>query len=364
MIKNTDRFYALDVFRGMTIALMILVNNPGSWAYVYPQLRHAVWHGMTLTDLVFPFFLFIVGSAMAFSFQKFDFCRTKEIHQKIIKRTILIFLIGVATHLISTLVFDKPIAQFRIMGVLQRIALCYGAAAFLVLRFNVQKLWIIVIITLIGYWQILSWLGDYELQTNFALKLDSWILGESHLWKGNGVPFDPEGLLSTLPAITTTILGFFAGVMIQTATDQRDNIKKMMILGISLSSIGWFWSFAFPLNKQLWSSSYVLVSGGIAFCILAALVWLIDIKQYRSTFKVFEIFGTNSLFVFVASGLWTIALLGVKIDGSSLYKFIYMNGFVPWAGNMNGSLFFAISHVLLWWFILFILYRKNIHIKI
>ncbi|MDP7513083.1 MAG: heparan-alpha-glucosaminide N-acetyltransferase domain-containing protein, partial [Candidatus Marinimicrobia bacterium] len=280
-MNNPQRYHALDIFRGMTIALMILVNTPGSWSFVYPPLRHAQWHGLTLTDLVFPFFLFIVGTAMMFSFSKYDFRRTKKVYQKIAKRTAIIFLIGLLGHLYGTLVHGREIENFRIMGVLQRIALCYGIAAVLVLRFKLQHLWIILIAALIGYWQLLLWNGGYELETNFARTVDMVILGSSHLYKGTGIPFDPEGLLSTIPSIMTVLLGFFAGVMIHSATDQVDNVKKMLILGALLIVTGWLWSFVFPINKQLWTSSYVLVTGGIAFMVLAALIWVIDINAVK-----------------------------------------------------------------------------------
>jgi len=363
-MNNPQRYHALDIFRGMTIALMILVNTPGNWTYVYFPFRHAEWHGLTLTDLVFPFFLFIVGTAMMFSFSKYDFRRTKKVYQKIAKRTAIIFLIGLLGHLYGTLVHGREIENFRIMGVLQRIALCYGIAAVLVLRFKLQHLWIILIAALIGYWQLLLWNGGYALETNFARTFDMVILGSSHLYKGTGIPFDPEGLLSTIPSIMTVLLGFFAGVMIHSATDQVDNVKKMLILGALLIVTGWLWSFVFPINKQLWTSSYVLVTGGIAFMVLAALIWVIDINAVKKPFFAFEIFGTNSLFVYAASGVWTNTMLWLQVDNRSLYSFMYTDWFVPLAGNMNGSFLFALANVVLWWLILYIMYRKKIFIKI
>lgn len=363
-MNTTKRYYSLDVFRGMTIALMILVNTPGSWAHVYAPLRHAKWHGLTLTDLVFPFFLFIVGTAMVFAFSKFDFSRNKDVYFKILKRTLIIFLIGIAIHLFSTIRRGADLDSFRIMGVLQRIALAYGIAALLVLRFNIQHLWIIVITTLVGYWQLLAWSGGYELETNFIRIFDLAILGENHLWRGNGIPFDPEGLLSTVPSIITVILGFFAGVMIHTTHDQKENVKKMIIMGIGLTIIGWLWNVAMPINKQLWTSSYVLVTAGIAFIVLSLLILVIDIHGYKKYFGVFEIFGTNSLFVFAASGLWVNVMLWLRINDRTLYSFMYTDWFVPLAGKLNGSLLFAMTHVIAWWFILYFMYRKKIFIKI
>lgn len=363
-MNTSQRYYALDVFRGMTIALMILVNTPGSWTYVYAPLRHAKWHGLTPTDLVFPFFLFIIGTAMMFSFSKFDFCRTKELYLKIFKRTLIIFILGIIIQLFAAFRGGFDFEHFRIMGVLQRIALAYGVSAILVLRFKIQQLWIIVIMSLIGYWQLLAWSGGYELKTNFIRIFDLTILGENHLWTGNGLPFDPEGLLSTVPSIMTIILGFFAGVMIHTTNDQKDNVKKMIIMGIGLTLIGWVWSFTMPINKQLWTSSYVLVTAGIAFIILAILIRVIDINGHKKPFRSFEIFGTNSLFVFAASGLWINIMLWIRVNDKTLYSYMYTDWFVPLAGNLNGSLLFAIAHVVSWWFILYFMYRKKIFIKI
>lgn len=363
-MNTLQRFYALDVFRGITIALMILVNTPGNWSFVYAPLRHAKWHGLTPTDLVFPFFLFIVGVAMMFSFSKFDFCRTKEIYFKIIKRTLIIFLLGIIIQLFAAFRGGFDFEHFRIMGVLQRISLAYGVAALFVLRVNIKYLWIIVIATLIGYWQLLHWTGGYELESNLARTFDIAILGENHLWRGNGIPFDPEGLLSTVPSIMTVILGFFAGVMIHTSHDQKGNVKKMIIMGMGLTLIGWLWSFTMPINKQLWTSSYVLTTAGIAFILLSVLIWIIDIHGYKKYFSVFEIFGTNSLFVFAASGLWVNMMLWIRVHDRTLYSFMYTDWFVPLAGKLNGSLLFAMTHVIAWWFILYFMYRKKIFIKI
>ena len=363
-VNKSQRYFAQNVFRGMAIALMILVNTPGSWAYVYAPLRHAKWHGLTPTDLVFPFFLFILGTAMVFSFSKFDFCRTKKIYLKIIKRTVLIFFVGIAIQLFSVFRQGVDFEHFRIMGVLQRIALAYGIAALLVLWFKIQYLWIIVITTLIGYWQLLLWTGGFELETNFVRTVDLAILGENHLWRGNGIPFDPEGLLSTLPSIITVILCFFAGVMIHTAEDQKENVKKMFILGIGLKLIVWMWNFTMPINKQLWTISYVLVSAGIAFIILTILIWIIDINGNKKPYRFFEIFGTNSLFVFAASGLWVNIMLWIRVGDKTLYSYMYSQWLVPIAGDLNGSLLFAIAHVAVWWLILNFMYHKKIFIKI
>lgn len=371
-MNKSQRFFALDVFRGMTIALMILVNNPGTWSNIYAPLRHAKWHGCTLTDLVFPFFLFIVGAAMRFSFAKFDFKPSREIYSKIFWRAVTIFIFGILLNAFPFIRQDWNWDNFRIMGVLQRIGLAYGISAVLVIRFSLKNLWKIIPFTLIAYWLLLWGFGGadpYSLETNLIRKFDMLIFGASHLWRGTGIAFDPEGLFSTIPSIITILLGYGVGVMIQTNDGQRkDLVKKMLLAAIKLIGLGLLWSIFMPMNKQLWTSSYVLYTAGIATVILAILVWLIDIKGYKTVFHPFIIYGTNSLFVFVGSGLWAKTILKVQflLNGESVsgYSYLYKTIFLPLAGDLNGSLLFALTHVIMWWVILYWLYRKKIFIKI
>jgi len=363
------RLIALDVLRGLTIALMIMVNNPGSWSYVYAPLRHAKWHGCTPTDLVFPFFLFIVGVSMWFSFKKYGTGLTKKGLLKVLKRFSVIFLLGIFLNAFPKFDFE----HLRFFGVLQRIAIAYGIAAILCMQFNYKQLFVIVSLILVGYWGVLYFGGSndvYSLTSNIVGKVDLLLFGENHIYKGFGIPFDPEGLLSAIPSVATVIIGYFTGRIIDTSTEITSAIKKMIIYGIAITIIGWFWGYIFPINKPLWTSSYVLYTGGLAMLFLAFLLWIIDVKKLSKWSKPFVHFGTNPLFIFVFSGIYakTIIYL-VKFTNSegevvTGYNYLYTNIFVPIAGNMNGSLLFAISHIIFFWLLTFILYRKKIFIKI
>lgn len=368
---KSQRLLSLDAFRGLTIATMILVNTPGSWAHLYPLLKHASWHGCTLTDLVFPFFLFIVGVALRFSLKKFDFRPSAALQRKILGRTVTIFILGLLLNAYPFIRQDWDWSTFRIMGVLQRIALAYGFAAILVLRLNLKQLWSLVFTILAAYWILLWALGGsdpYGLEGNLVRRIDLSLVGAAHLWQGNGIPFDPEGLLSTLPALVTVLIGYLVGIMIQTADEQQENVIRMALLGALLIIAGWIWGLVFPINKPLWTSSYVLFTAGIATLILSALVWLVEVKGYRKSVWPLVVYGTNSIFVFVASGLWVKTLLKIKFTladrNVSGYAYLYRTVFQPLGGDLNGSLLFALAHVLGWWLILYWLDRKNVHIKI
>ncbi len=370
-IAKSERLIALDAFRGLTIAMMILVNTPGSWSYVYSPLRHAKWHGCTPTDLVFPFFLFIVGTAMVFSFKKFDYTLNRDLAKKIIGRTITIFAFGLILNAYPFIRQEWDYSTLRILGVLQRIALAYGIAAFLILLFDSKKLWYISVGILSVYWFIMwAFGGDdpYSLTGNVARVIDMVIIGESHLWKGMGLPFDPEGLFSTLPAIVTVILGFKTGTWIRDNGATISTVRNMIIFGVFWIFIGWVWGWFFPINKQLWTSSYVFYTAGLATVFLAFFLWLIDIKGYKTIAQPFVVFGSNAIFVFTASGLWVKSIIrfSFTFEGESVngYTYLYKSLFVPLAGNMNGSLLFAITHILVWWLVLYWLYRRNLFIKI
>ncbi|NOZ04163.1 MAG: DUF5009 domain-containing protein [FCB group bacterium] len=378
MNDNVKRLVSLDAFRGLTIAFMILVNTPGSWNYVYSPLLHAYfkhdwrnWFGCSPTDLVFPFFLFIVGVAMRFSFKRYNYEISPELTKKIIGRTITIILFGLALNAYPFIRQDWDWSTFRILGVLQRIGLAYGAAAFLCLYFNRKKLSIISVGILLGYWFFLGVFGGadpYGVETNLVRKIDMAILGENHLWRGLGLAFDPEGLFSTLPAIVTVIIGYMIGTVIQLSSNYRDTVKKMLRWGGMGVVAGWLWGFLFPINKPLWTSSYVVYTAGWAVLMLALFIWLIDIKHNRKIVKPLVIFGTNSIFVFVATGLWVKSIIRFRytLNGESVngYTYLYETVFVPLAGNLNGSLLFALFHVFMWWLVLYWLYRKKIFIKI
>ena len=374
MTDQQKRLVSLDVFRGMTIALMILVNTPGTWAHVYAPLRHAKWHGCTLTDLVFPFFLFIVGVAMRFSFRRYDFTLSPELTRKILGRVMTIFLFGLLLSAYPFVRQDWDWSSFRIMGVLQRIGLAYGCAAFLILVLNRSQIITVSGILLVAYWFILwifGWIkgvDPYALETNLPRMVDLAILGEPHLYMGTGIPFDPEGLLSTTPAVVTVLIGYFTGIILQEKRDGMERVKYIVKAGAVVAVTGWLWGFLFPVNKQLWTSSYVLYTGGLAMLILAVCVWAVDLKGYKKPARPFIIFGTNSIFLFVASGLWVKTILKVKFTLGertvSGYTYLYQTVFQPLAGDLNGSLLFALFHVGMWWLVLYWMYRKKIFIKI
>lgn len=374
MVSTSKRLSSLDAFRGFTIALMILVNTPGSWAHVYAPLRHAKWHGCTPSDLIFPFFLFIVGVAMRFSFEKFETCRTAMARKTILGRAVTIFIIGLLLNAYPFIRQDWDWSSLRIMGVLQRIGLAYGIAGFMILKADIRHIIANVLALLMGYWLLLwiwGWytgVDPYGLETSLVRRIDILLLGETHLWGGTGIRFDPEGLMSTFPAVGTILIGFLVGTMIRTATDLSDNAKRMAVLGAILVIFGWLWGWVFPINKQLWTSSYVLYTGGIATLLLSLFYWVIDARGWKRWSFPLVIFGTNSLFVFAGSGAWVKTIISTKftLDGTSVsgYSYLYKTLFQPWAGDLNGSLLFALFHVFMWWLVLAWLYRKKIFIKI
>ncbi|MBE59931.1 MAG: hypothetical protein OSB64_02760 [Candidatus Marinimicrobia bacterium] len=374
MTEKQDRLISLDAFRGATIALMILVNTPGTWGHVYAPLRHAQWHGCTLTDLVFPFFLFIIGVSMRFSFEKYEFCKWGPLFKKVVWRTITIFTIGLLLNAFPFVRQDWDWSHFRIMGVLQRIALAYIMASFIVVRADIIGIVKISLGLLFGYWILLmgygwySGLDPYALKSNLILIVDAYIFGENHLYGGTGIPFDPEGLLSTIPSIVTVLIGFLVGTMIKTAEDHKDNTQRMAVLGALLIIFGWGWGFVFPINKQLWTSSYVLYTSGIATVVLAGLIWLVDVKGLKTWTKPFVIFGANAIFLYAASSIWAKILLKIRfeLDGKMIsgYGYLYQTVFQPFAGDLNGSFLFALFHVFMFWLILAWMYRKKIFIKI
>jgi predicted acyltransferase len=369
MAKSTKRLVSLDIFRGMTLAFMIIVNTPGSWQYVYSPLRHAKWHGCTPTDLVFPFFLFIVGISSYYSLKKFGSEINGSSILRIFRRMVAIFALGLFLAIFPN--FGRDYSTLRIMGVLQRIALAYGLGAIICMAIKREYLWIVIAVLLLIYWCILAFLGGadpYSLETNFATKADVAILGEKHLYKGFGIPFDPEGLLSTIPAICTVIIGYFIGGMIGKNSTGGKTVLKLILFGASAVGVGYLWNIYFPINKPLWTSSYVLYTAGIAMAVLAIIYLIADVLKFQKWATFFMVFGTNSLFTFFLAGIWTKMLLFIKIqsgnDKINLYGWFYEKVCVPVAGNLNGSLLFAVIQMLLIWIVALILFRKKILIRL
>lgn len=364
-MKDQKRLLSIDVLRGMTIFFMIIVNTPGSWEYVYPPLRHAPWNGWTPTDLVFPFFVFIVGLAMAFSFQKYDEGKN-QLLRKIAWRTMMIFLVGILLNWYPF--FNKSLADLRIFGVLQRIALAYGLGAVLCAFLSRRYLILSLVLILLGYWGILLSTGvedPLSLENNLVRKIDLMLFGENHIYHGYGIPFDPEGLLSTLPTAGTVIIGFLTGQMIQRVGDHLQKIKYLLIAGPLLIILAYLWQFlGFPINKPIWSSSYVLLTAGLAMLLFAALLWLIDIANLTRWTYIFRVFGLNPLVSYALSGLIIKSFSLVKIGNQSLYGWLYAQLFQPAFGNYLGSLIQALTYTMFIWLFAWILYRRNTVIKL
>jgi len=356
------RYLALDAFRGITIALMILVNTPGSWGHVYAPLLHAEWHGATPTDLVFPFFLFIIGSAMFFSFKKSNFAATPEQFARIIKRGFIMFLIG---FMLNVIPFNTPVEEWRIMGVLQRIGIAYAIAASLVLLLNRRGIFIVSAVVLLAYWALLLSVGEIGLtiEGNIIRQFDLSILGANHMYSMRGVSFEPEGLLSTIPAVVNMLLGFELTRYLTNIKDKNSSVIKLIIIGGLAIGFGALWSLLLPINKSLWTSSYVIYTTGFACLLLAAFVWLIDIKGQQKLVSPLLVYGTNPLFVYVLSFLFVTIYLTIPVGNSSLYGWIYQQ-FTLFANPTLASFLFAFSHVVLFWFVSLKLYQRKIFIKI
>jgi len=359
-----QRLLSLDVFRGMTIFFMILVNTPGSWQYVYPPLLHAPWDGCTPTDLVFPFFMFIVGVSLAISYTKFKGDKSSWI-KKAIYRGLKIILLGLLLNWFPF--YDKNISDLRYFGVLQRIGLAFIPAAIIISMVNKKNIYYIITVILLGYWGVIYSGGNnaFTLEGNIVGRMDLWLFGESHVYKGYGVPFDPEGLLSTIPAVGTILLGYMAGLIILTEIDLIYKLRKMITVGALLTVLGYVWSLlGFPINKPLWSSSYVLYTGGLAILFLGLLIWIIDVYKVVKWVYIFKAFGQNPLVTFILSGVLVKILLKIKIGSINLYGWLYQSVYQPFLGNYLGSFVFALSIVMLIWCVAYILEKKDILIKV
>lgn len=372
------RFLSLDVFRGMTICFMILVNTSGSGAVPYFPLSHAAWHGFTPTDLVFPSFLFAVGNAMSFSLDKYRQISNSAFLTKIIKRTILIFLLGflmywfpffrldVAGHIIAA-----PLSHTRIMGVLQRIALCYFFGSLMVYYLSTKNVMIVSVLLLIGYWIILLAFGNhsqpFSLLGNAELRLDKFLMGNDHMYHGEQIPFDPEGWLSTMPAIVNVIIGFFAGKYIQKKDKSFECLAKLMLVGSLLIFIAICWNLVFPINKRIWTSSFVLVTSGLDLVIISALIYVLEIKNWNQVrwSHFFEVFGRNPLFIYILSELLVVILFMIMVSPhENLFDYVNRVFFQVIAPGSLGSFLFAICYMLVCWFIGWWLNKRKIYIRV
>jgi predicted acyltransferase len=380
--EHNTRLISLDAFRGITIAGMVLVNNPGSWDAIYPPLEHAEWNGWTPTDLVFPFFLFIVGVAITLSLGKRIETggANRDVYIKIFRRALLIFLVGLILNIFPFYNFAKgewlDPGMIRIMGVLQRIAVCYLVASLLFLFTDWRQQVVIAIGLLIIYWFLMMFIDVPGCLTtsvnlkpcNLAAYIDRSIFTENHMWQQSKV-YDPEGLLSTIPAIATCLAGVLCGHWLRQKRDDNDKVASIFFFGVLLVALGWIWNFWFPINKRLWTSSYVVFTAGLALCFLGACYWLIDIKKYTAWARPFVIFGVNAIALYIGSEILAVALGVIRVTGPegtpiALQDWIFNNLFLTWAAPVNASLAFAICTILLWLFLMWLLYRKQIFIRL
>ena len=399
------RYYSLDVFRGATVALMILVNNPGSWSYMFSPLQHAPWHGCTPTDLVFPFFLFAVGNAIAFVIPRLQKEGNLVFWQKVIKRTILIFLIGLFINwwpflkwenneLIFKAWKDSEESGVRIMGVLQRIAIAYFFASIIAYYFKQKTVFWISFLILILYWILTIFLGGtdpYSIEGFIGTKIDLDILGLAHIYKGEGVPFDPEGLFSTIPTIAQVLFGYLIGDFInkqgkikwfgkalpETNEANYRLVSGLFVLGTIALVFGYFWQLDFPYNKKIWSSSYVIHTTGLSIITIATMIWFIEVLKIKNgLMKFFDVFGKNPLFIFVLSGLFPriLALIRIEngLDDQNQIKYISPLGWfyenicakiLPEIPEL-GSFIYSLIFLVFFWYLAFLLDKNKVYIKV
>lgn len=394
MAQSKQRLLALDVLRGITIAGMITVNNPGSWGHIFAPLRHAAWNGCTPTDLVFPFFMFCMGVAMYISYRKYDFQLNAKTAWHAVYRGVLIILIGWALswfgHFLRNIVAGETFAyaawthfwpNLRYLGVFPRLGIVSALGGLLLLTFKPKRLLWVILTLLAGYCVLISVTCSFELnEDNILSRVDLAVLGDNHMYHMGGKPFDPEGLLSTIPAIAHCLIGCLVGMLLYNKDglkgayvkgEEPDNWTRMTRVFIFSSIImlaGFLLDYAYPINKAMWSASYTMVTCGLAGLILALLIWIIDIKQHKRWCVFFESFGVNPLFIFCLSAVCVHIMGAIRfdVDGSTynVWSAWYQLCMQPLLGDNWGSLACALSLVAVLWLIAHPLYKKHIYIKI
>jgi len=376
---DRQRLLSLDAFRGLTILAMILVNNPGSWAegLRYAPLDHAAWHGWTPTDLIFPFFLFIVGASLAYSLRKYRELggATPELYARIIRRTCALFLLGVAMDFFGH-AWDRCFGEadslgldtLRYLGVLQRIALVYFAASLIALHLGVRGQVALALTLLLGYWALLSWHPshhDYQSnlspEGNVVRRVDLAVIGAPHMYtQAEDEKTEPEGLLSTLPAIVTALLGYWAGLLTQRRGPTWQTVALLIACGLALATIGHFWGHHFPINKKLWTSSFVLLTAGFAAIGLGLCLAVFDVAGLRRLARPFEIVGVNAITIYVGAGLMARVLDATHIGELSTKEWIFEKVFTDHITDPKlASLGFAALMVALWWLVAWAMSRKG-----
>lgn len=364
-----ERYQALDIFRGMTICFMIIVNTAGDYEHTFAPLLHANWHGFTPTDLVFPSFLFAVGNAISFVQPKWVSLPAGTVVGKILKRTFIIFLLGYLMYWFPFVQQGadgwqlKPFSDTRVFGVLQRIGLCYGIVSLLVYFLKPRSVAVFTLLSLVAYKFILTGFGDLTLEGNAVLKLDAWLLGEKHLYHGEGIAFDPEGLLSTLPSLANVVIGYFAGVYIQQKGKTYEGLTHLLLAGASLLVLAYFWDSSFPINKKLWTSSFVLYTCGLDLLILSGIIYLTEFRKISTGASFFEVFGKNPLFIYLLSEVGVILMWELSIGKTPLYNWIYTTVFSH-LGFYWGSLGFALWWMLTCWAVGWWMDRKKIYVRV
>lgn len=354
---ETRRFASVDALRGITVAAMLLVNDPGDWAHVYAPLLHSEWNGCTPTDLIFPFFLFIVGVSIALGIapRVEGGANRMQLQNAVLWRAVRIVGLGLLLHAVALWALDMP--AYRPWGVLQRIGVCYGIAATLVLYLRPRSQWWCIVALLLGYWALLAGGGTLAPWDNLASRIDAWMLGH-HAYQfdaATGRGHDPEGLLSTLPAIATTLLGVRAGAWLR-----YGDTSKLFIAGFTALALGWLWSLAFPFNKNLWTSSYALWAGGWSMLALALCHVAIDLNRWHPLGRSF---GVNAIAAYAGSALmvYVFAWLGWW---SPIYRIGFAGWIAPHSGLRLASLAFAIAFVTVWWGIVRWLDKRGWHLKV
>jgi len=384
-MATNNRLLALDVLRGITIAGMITVNNPGSWAHIYAPLRHAVWNGCTPTDLVFPFFMFVMGVAMYISYRKYDFRLIGQTFGKLCYRLVMIFLVAYGLSLISRFcraIYADDFVEYmkgwlpnmRILGVFPRLGLVSFFGGLLLLTFKPKNAPWVAAVLLLGYSILIAVTNSFELNhENILGRVDLAVLGDNHMYhmtnaEGERIAFDPEGILSTIPCFAHALIGVFAGMLIMSTDDLWQKVNRLFIMGSIILMSGFLLDYAFPINKAMWSSSYVLVTCGLASLLLALLIWLIDICGKKRWSVFFESFGANPLFIYCLSALFVYICGAIRFTYHdapyNAWSFWYKECMMPIFGETGGSLACALSLVLVMWCIAHPLYRKHIYIKI
>ena len=360
------RLASLDVFRGLTLASMVLVNNPGSWSAIYPPLEHAEWNGWTFTDTVFPFFLWIVGVAMTLSFAKRvergDLRSTLMLH--VLRRAVIIFAIGLFLNGFPYF----PWHRIRFPGVLQRIAICYLIAAFIFLFVKVRGIILITIALLVTYWLLMTLTpvpgcgaGSLTRDCNFARHVDSMVLS-GHMWSQTKT-WDPEGIISTIPAIATALLGVLTGYVVRSRLTAAEKTTWMFVLGTLLLWAGSIMNNWLPINKNLWTSSYAVFMAGLASVVFALCYWFVDVLGYRKWVRPFAIYGMNAIAVFILTGVIGRLLGIVKVHNTGLGTWLFQTAFLPIASPLNASLLYAVANVFFYFSIVYFMYRRNWYLR-